>query len=152
MNKTKEENRKIKEILKTFPLLKNYPISLFADGTYNEDEEAIFKWEKETIEKLLINFDKEERKHGNIYIYISVEQYNDFFDKEIYPYKEWFFSDIYDRCLPEKVAHFWGVRKDRNKPWIEDNLVISIISILESRYFDLDTPLEKFNYLIGKED
>ena len=87
-----------------------------------------------------------------IYIYISVEQYNDFFDKEIYPYKEWFFSDIYDRCLPEKVAHFWGVRKDRNKPWIEDNLVISIISILESRYFDLDTPLEKFNYLIGKED
>lgn len=150
MNKTKEVNQKVKEIIETLPLLKNYPIDLLADNIFQEDEKAVFKWEKESIKKLLVDFDKKIRKYGNICV--SVEQYGDFFDKEIYPYKEWLFSDIYDRCKPEKIAHFWGIRKDRKKSWTDDNIVISITSILESDYLDVDVPLERFNYLIGKED
>ena len=141
----KEEERK--RIIKELPLLKDYPIDLLADGIYDDKEKAVFKWEKKTIVKLLSNFDDEQRKHGKITT--SPAEYCHFFDTKIRPYKDWFFSEIYWRCEPDKLVKYWAVPKNKNMPHTNDNLEIALDSVIGSDYLDVNVDFSRFSHLLN---
>lgn len=66
------------EVIKKLPLLTTYPIDINADGIYKEEEEPLYKWEVDTIKKLLNKLcNKYKEKH------ITPDIYTDFFNSLI---------------------------------------------------------------------
>lgn len=151
-----EESMKEDEIISKLPLLKTYPIGL-KDDIYTEDEECVYRWEVETIKRLLNNLcNKYKGKH------ITPDVYADFFNKEVQPYAEYFINDydidgeIYEKILPKNISIYWSYRIDRTLSWSEswnsDNVGISVISFLENDYLDKSKHIEDYTHLIGSDD
>ncbi len=148
INRKQKEN----ELIQKLPLLKGYPIGL-EDDIYFEDEEKIYEWEMETINKLLSKLQRQyEDKH------ITLEIYSDFFNREIKPYSKYLdtiYDEMYRKILPENMSLYWSYRIDKTIPWDEswnlNNVGISVISILENDYLNKDNHMEDYRDLIGKE-
>lgn len=141
-----EENRLRSKI----EFLDTYPISLQADGLYDDELEKVNKWEIGVIVKLLSRLKKEHE-------YIKYEVYAEFFKEVIEKYKPYFLDETYVKMLPQNVFEYWFCRIDKNIPWNEmgdhlDNIVVDLTAMIEAQYLDIDKDISSFNYLIGGID
>ncbi len=144
-----EKNR----IIQKLPLLRSYPICINAD-VYDKEIKTLYKWELETIKSLLLKLNKQYNGKN-----ITPEVYFDFFIKEIKPYKEYFLDDmdmdgmIFEKILPKNISLYWSYRVNDNiswdKSWEQNNVCISIISIIEGNYLFKDKRMEEFRHIIG---
>ena len=141
-----EENR----IRSTIEFLDTYPVSLQADGLYDDEVEKVNEWEIGVITKLLSRLEEEHE-------YIRYEVYADFFKEAIEKYKPYFLDETYAKILPRNVFKYWFCRIDKNIPWSEisdhpDNIVVDLTAMIEGRYLDIDKDIFSFNHLVGGTD
>ena len=141
-----EENR----IRSTIEFLDTYPVSVQADGLYDDEVEKVNKWEIGVITKLLSRLEKDHE-------YIRYEVYDDFFKEIIEKYKPYFLDETYAKILPKNVFKYWFCRIDRNIPWSEisdhpDNIVVDLTAMIEGRYLDIDKDIFSFNHLVCDTD
>lgn len=145
-----DKKQKESDIIRNLPLLKNYPIDL-EDDIYFEDEEKIYKWKMNTIEDLLSKLLDQYKDKD-----ITLETYEDFFNREIKPYKDYLeimCDGLYEKILPRKMSLYWSYRINKNiswdKSWDSNNVAISVLSALESNYLNKDQNMNDYRQLIG---
>lgn len=145
-----DKNQRESEIIKKLPLLKTYPIGL-EDDIYPKDEEEICKWEMITIKGLLLKLlDQYKGKD------ITLEIYEDFFNREIKPYKDYLgimCDGLYEKILLRNMSLYWSYRINKNiswdKSWDSNNVAISVLSIVENNYLNKDQNMDDYRHLIG---
>lgn len=133
------------KLLQELPLLKTYPVSLFSKSHEVKDIEAINNWEMDILYDLLKDLPQ----------VILSDEYREIFNKKIFPYKDWFTPETYNKMLPENVEKYFFCRINTSIPWGEmashsENQGISIITLLEHRYYDCNVSMDKFENMIGQ--
>lgn len=134
----------------TVEFLDTFPVSLCADGYYEDEEQKVHKWEIDVIFKLFSRLEKE-NKHITDKVYLR------FFEEVMKKYKPYFLDYTYTKILPENVFAYWFYRIDKSIPWCEisnhpENIAVDLTALIESGYLNTNKPMSDYEHMKNNPD